>query len=213
MNGDVIKLVFPTGLDHMFEFINSGFAGPMARLRRSQVNAPINGSTYLHFVADAGALKLARFLVHADANVNSTNRDGKTVLYCAVGSENTKLVAYLLSEGAEVTGDARDLLNSKPGGKYMRAILAPRLRHTEHVYEVLKANGHIVRYAVHGHLISRPPSVGDIILDAALAVICYNGPKNDEIARFIESHSELFSAHLKVYELCGIVSAYSFKFI
>jgi ankyrin repeat protein len=73
------------------------------------VNASLpDGTTALHWAAQANATELARMLIEAGANANAANRYGVTPLSLAVTGGNATLAEMLLKAGADPNATAGD---------------------------------------------------------------------------------------------------------
>ena len=72
------------------------------------------GNTPLHIAADNGRIEVAKALIAAGANVNSTGarEDHRTPLFCAIDMHQPDMARFLLANGAMV--DARDNLDNTP---------------------------------------------------------------------------------------------------
>src|ERR1700682_3305363 len=71
---------------------------------------PVNGldkqgNTPLMLAASMGADEAARALIDGGANGHAIDRNGCSVLSCAVAAGNTKLIQLLLARGAEPNGN------------------------------------------------------------------------------------------------------------
>lgn len=58
------------------------------------------GATALHYAAKAGEVKLAIKLIEARANIDITNKHGRSVLYMALKADKDEFVEMLLERGA-----------------------------------------------------------------------------------------------------------------
>ncbi|MDR1333394.1 MAG: ankyrin repeat domain-containing protein, partial [Holosporales bacterium] len=68
-------------------------------------------------------LAIVRLLVEHGANVNEANPDGETTLSHAVESGNLECIEYLLSHGASVTKDFRQLTAKQKNAKEITELL------------------------------------------------------------------------------------------
>lgn len=116
-NKEIVELLIQAGAleaytrpptDLMREFLHAVFLAQEKRVAAFLNREPALATTEsgrsmlaIHYASQHGDTRIVELLLDAGADVNATNRDGQTVLYCAAGHGHAETVQVLLARGAD----------------------------------------------------------------------------------------------------------------